>query len=435
MNILHISNTDLIGGRFSGYYMQHSLDSSFNVEMAVWDKKSQSSHVKLIPPGNPVLRFLAFQIMKLGFRLGLDGLTGSGSFLLPSCDYFKQADVVHLHLIHNSTNFSMLSLPMLSRLKPVIWTIHDSWAMTGGCVYSFECDRWMTGCSLRCPYPGRRSLFQHYVPYLHWRLKKWILKRTNVTLIVASQLMQDRVERSPLLRHLPCHQIPFGIDLEVFKPRSKSECRRKLGIALDSKVIAFRDVGLESDRFKGLRWLMEALKIYEPQEPTTLLIFQDGKGFKVLAPKYTVIRTGWIDGEDIAVAVSAADVFVMPSIQETFGLMAVEAMACGTPVIVFEGTSLPDVIKAPLGGIAVPAKDSVALAGAIKLLLDDEELRIELGMQARQIAEREFAFPRYVQRHINLYEEVIERHHNGYRGFQAANRCKAHGLQSIQPSK
>jgi glycosyltransferase involved in cell wall biosynthesis len=147
-----------------------------------------------------------------------------------------------------------------------------------------------------------------------------------------------------------------------------------------------------------------------------LRIFEDGKSFKILSPKYSVTTPGWVDGEDLAVALSAADVFLMPSTQEAFGLMAVEAMACGTPVIVSEGTSLPDVIRSPHGGLAVPAMDSVALAGAIKRLLDDDDLRSRLGGQARQIAEREYAFPLYVQRHISLYEEVIERHHNGDRG-------------------
>jgi glycosyltransferase involved in cell wall biosynthesis len=165
-----------------------------------------------------------------------------------------------------------------------------------------------------------------------------------------------------------------------------------------------------------MRWLMAALKIYEPQEPTCLLIFEDGKGFKILSPKYSVVTPGWVEGENLAVALSAADVFLMPSIQEAFGLMAVEAMACGTPTIVFEGTSLPDVIRSPRGGLAVPAKDSVALAGAIKQLLDDDDLRSELAGQACQIAESEYAFPLYVQRHITLYEEVIESHHIGNRG-------------------
>lgn len=415
MNILHINNTDLTGGRFTGYYMQQALDKSYNVEMAVWTKSSQSSHVHRMPPDNSLLRFFAEIAMRLGGRLSLAGLTGFGSLILPTCDYFKRSDVVHLHLIHNYANFSILSLPMLARHKPVVWTIHDPWAMTGGCVYSFECDRWLTGCAPRCPHPRRRSLFKHYVPYLDWRIKKLVYQRADVTLIVASKWMQDRVERSPLLGHLPCHRIPFGIDLEIFYPMSKTECRKKLGIALDHKVIAFRDVGLKSDRFKGMRWLMEALKIYEPQEPTTLLIFEDGKCFKILSPKFNVITAGWVDGEDLASALSAADVFLMPSIQEAFGLMAVEAMACGTPVIVFQGTSLQDVIKAPLGGVAVPAKDSVALAGAIKRLLEDNNLRSELGRQARQISEREYAFPLYVKRHIRLYEEVIERHHIGSR--------------------
>jgi glycosyltransferase involved in cell wall biosynthesis len=241
-----------------------------------------------------------------------------------------------------------------------------------------------------------------------------VYRRADMTLIVASQWMQDRIKQSPLLRHLPCHCIPFGIDLEVFKPRSKIECKKKLGIASDCKVIAFRDIGLESrwSRFKGMDWVMEALKIYAPQEPICLLIFEDGKSFKALSPKYSVITPGWVDGENLAVALSATDVFLMPSIQEAFGLMAVEAMACGTPVIVFEGTALPDVIKSPYGGIAVPAKDSVALAEAIRRLLDDDDMRRKIGMQARRIVESEYAFPLYFQRHISLYKEVIERYHN-----------------------
>ena len=133
-----------------------------------------------------------------------------------------------------------------------------------------------------------------------------------------------------------------------------------------------------------------------------------------MSPKYSVITPGWIDGKDVAVALSAADVFVMPSIQEAFGMMAVESMACGTPVITFDGTSLPEVIKAPLGGLVVPTKDSAALAGAIHKLLKDDELRDRLGKQARQIAEQEYSFTFYIEQHVNLYEAVIERHKRSY---------------------
>ena len=412
MNILHINNTDLAGGRFNGYYMKQSLDKSFNVEMVVWNKKSQNSNVHQSPPDHPVLRFFALNIERIGVRLGFDGLTGIIGWILPFQDYFKRADIIHLHQIHNHPNFSILSLPMLTRKKPVIWTIHDPWAITGGCEHSFECNRWLNGCKPRCPHPRRKSLFRKYTPFVHWKIKKWVYQRSNLNLVVASKWMKDRIERSPLLRHLPCHHIPFGIDLEVFKPRSKAECRKKLGIPLGHKVIAFRDIRQSSKMsgYKGISYLMEALKIYNPIESTTLLIFENGKGFRFLSPKYSVLTPGWIDGEDLVIALSAADIFLMPSIQEAFGLMAVESMACGTPVIVFEGTALPDVIKAPLGGLAVPAKDNRALAEAIKQLLENDELRCKLGKQARQIAEREYSFSQYVKRHISLYDKAIEQH-------------------------
>jgi glycosyltransferase involved in cell wall biosynthesis len=128
MNILHINNTDLAGGRFNGYYMKQSLDKSFNVEMVVWNKKSQNSNVHQSPPDHPVLRFFALNIERIGVRLGFDGLTGIIGWILPFQDYFKRADIIHLHQIHNHPNFSILSLPMLTRKKPVIWTIHDPWA-------------------------------------------------------------------------------------------------------------------------------------------------------------------------------------------------------------------------------------------------------------------------------------------------------------------
>ena len=409
MNILHVSHTDLVGGRFTGYYMQQELGQDHTVDMAVWNRTADNPRVHSLRPSRLFRRPVAVA-KKCDTVLGLEGLTGVGGWTLPGQDYFKRADVVHLHLVHNDAYFSMVSLPALSRKKPLVWTIHDPWAMTGGCLYPFDCDRWMNGCRYPCPYPRRKSLLQHRMPSLNWQIKKRIYQRSDLTLVVASRWMQERVRQSPLLGHLPCHLIPFGIDLQTFRPRDKAECRKMLGIRPDQKVIAFRDVGLSNDRFKGLHWLMEALKRYQPREPACLLILGNGQDFQQLQPKYRVMTPGWIDDEQLPVALAAADVFLMPSVQEAFGLMAVEAMACGTPVITFDGTSLPDVIKAPQGGLVVPAKDSAALAGAMETLLEDDDLRNRLGTQARQIAEQEYAFPLYIQRHLKLYEEVIEHH-------------------------
>jgi glycosyltransferase involved in cell wall biosynthesis len=412
MNILHISCNDLAGGRFTGFYMQEFLPEQHNSEMAVWDKKSKSNAVHLIPPQNSILRSISSVIMKLGSRMGLDGLAGTGGWLLPFYKYFHKADIVHLHLIHGFSNFSILSLPLLGRIKPIVWTIHDPWATTGGCEHSFECEKWLHNCEPSCPYPRCRSVFETHTPFIQFKIKKWIYQRTNLTLVVASKWMAKRIEKSPLMSHFPCHLVPFGIDLSIFRPMSKLESRKKLGIEINHKVIAFRDTGLKPDKYKGMRWLLEALKIYEPKKPVTLLIFEDGKGFEILSTKYEIIKTGWIDGQDLVEALSAADIFLMPSIQETFGLMAVEAMACSTPVIVFEGTALPDVIKAPLGGLAVTSKNSLELSKAIDRLLDDDDYRNKLGTQARKIVEENYSIQNYISKHVEIYSRVMESHKN-----------------------
>jgi glycosyltransferase involved in cell wall biosynthesis len=406
MNILHINYTDLAGGRFTGMYMKEALDSSFNVEMAVWDKKSESVKVNELSPNNKLLHYFFNKLMLFTSRLSFDGLLGSSGWFINRKNYFKKADVIHIHLIHGFSNFSILSLPKLSFLKPMVWTLHDPWAMTGGCEHTFECEKWMTGCSPICPHPRCTSLFNRYTPYLHWRIKKWVYARMKVTIIVASEWMLNKVKKSPLLNHLPIKLIPFGVDINRFYLENKQKSRDLLGIPLENKVIAFRNTGLYPDKYKGIRWLKSALEKYEPTKPTTLLVLEGTTGFEELSNKFNIIYLGWVDGNELIQALSAADIFLMPSIQESFGLMAIEAMACETPVIVFDGTALPTIIKS--GGIVVESKNSEKLAEAIELLITDDNKREELALKSRKIVETEYSYSLYVNKHIDLYNATIK---------------------------
>jgi glycosyltransferase involved in cell wall biosynthesis len=413
LNILHISNTDLPGGRFTGFYMNRVLDPGDRAAMAVWNKRSDRPHVHELRPRKPSRFWLWANIAKrVDTMLGLEGLTGLAGPLLARQSYFHDADVIHLQLVQNDAFFSMLSLPRLARMKPVVWTIHDNWPLSGMCIYSFTCDKWLTGCRGRCPHPRGHSPIRRYIPALHWCIKNSAYARADLHLVVASNWTLERVKKSPLLNRFPCRLIPFGVDLQAFTPRSKQESRKRLGIAPGLKIIAFRGIRSGSDQYhyKGMRWLKEALERIEPGTLDSLLVFQDGSEFAFLEPKFKVLDLGWADSELLIDALCAADLFVMPSLQESFGLMAVEAMACGTPVISCEGTALPEVIHAPHGGLTVPVEDSEALAAAISRLLADDDLRREIGRQGRRIAEEEYSFSLYVKRHVQLYNEVIERH-------------------------
>ncbi len=405
MNILHINYTDLAGGRFTGFYMKDELDQNYDVNMAVWSKFSDSDKVHLLPPNNISLHFILNKLMQLLSRIGFDGLLGTSGWLLPNKDFFKKADIVHIHLIHGFSNFSILSLPFLGKKKPIVWTLHDPWALTGGCEHSFDCDKWKTGCSPLCPYPRCTSLFKRYTPYIHWRIKKWVYKRMKLTLVVSSEWMYEKVKISPLLNHLPCKLIPFGIDINKFKFKDNFNYKSHFNIPNFHKIIAFRNTGLKNDKFKGLKWLKQALEIYEPTTPTTLLIIENDEGFLDLKSKYNIINLGWIDGEKLVNVLSAADIFLMPSIQESFGLMAVEAMSCETPVITFDGTALKSIVSN--SGIVVESKNSFALANAIKSLLENDNYRKVLSKASRDIIVDKFQYKFYVQNHIKLYNEIL----------------------------
>lgn len=404
MKILHVSFTDLTGARFTGYGMRKVLQGEHTVEMAVWDKTLNEPGIHSLRPT------WYFRIPTATARRYNDQLLGG--WTLPLRDYFRDADIVHLHLIQNAAFFHIMALPMLSRLKPLVWTIHDSWATTGGCLHSFDCDKWLAGCLPPCPYPRRQTLFSRQTPALNWQIKRQAYRMSDMDLVVSSRWMEERVRRSPLLSRFPLHRIPFGVDVELFRPLSKEASREKLGIAPNDNVIAFRDVGLK-EPFKGMRWVMEALERLAPSKPTTLLILEGGEEFQTLRGKYSIVTPGWIDGERLVEALSAADLFLMPSLQESFGLMAVESMACATPAVVFEGSALPDVVHVPEAGIAVPAKDSGALALAIDDLLVDVEKRIEMGSRGRVLVEKEYTLQRYARRHVRLYEEAIDRFRKG----------------------
>ena len=407
MNILHINYSDTIGDRFNGFYMLDYSDVDFNIQMVVWKRNSNNKNVHLIPPRNPLLKFVIEKIIHLGVKLGLDHLISiGGSFLLSRQEYFRNADIVHLHIIHGDTNISVFTLPKICKKKRVIWTLHDQWAITGGCIHPFECKGGMVGCPTYCPHPRYNSLFKHSFPYFIWKIKKKCYSKSSLNLVVSTNWMNDKVNKSPILKHKPLNVIPFGVDIAKFNRKDRNICREKLGIPLDDFVITFRDSGLKHDIFKGLKYIKEALLNMNVVKSISLLIIEDGHGFDDLSSKYNIIKTGWIKSEELIEVMSCADVFLMPSIQESFGLMAIEAMACKLPVIVAEGTALPDIIGHEQGGLVVPAKDSNAILNAISFLIEHPIYTQDLGKNARRRVEELFTIDKCIESHKKLYSEV-----------------------------
>jgi glycosyltransferase involved in cell wall biosynthesis len=217
--------------------------------------------------------------------------------------------------------------------------------------------------------------------------------------------MMDMARVSPMAESAHIHYIPFGIDLRRYAPRDQASARRALGVKPGHAVIAAR--GMRSP-YKGAEELAEALNGIE--KPLCIISMNDDGIFDRHIGRHQVIGLDWSDDEDRLIEVyTAADVFVMPSTAEAFGMMAIEAMACGKPVVAFEGTSLPSITFAPECGIAVPMRDVRALTEAIQHLVTDDTDRRERGQRARELAEQHYSVHLYADRLAALYREVAHK--------------------------
>jgi len=405
MKIMQITTWDNLGQQFNGYQIHQALlKSGYTSNMAVKNRGFNEIYIHQI--GNSLTRKIDKGLGKIERMFSLYAVLPISPYSLYFSEYYKQSDLVHLQLIQSESFFSLFNLPIISKQKKTVWTLHDPWLLSGHCVHSLECDRWLSGCG-KCPDLTLSFPIKRDTTAFTWKLKHWIMHHSQITLVVASQWMYKRVKQSPILSHLPCHIIPFGLDTQIFKPLNKAQCRQKFNIPIDANVLAFR-YQKSPESFKGWPWLETALMSLELTKPTCLVVFDDQGVPNKLQEKYQIIELGWVQDQNILCeALNTADIYLMPSVAESFGMMAVEAMACGIPVIVFENTAVCDVIRAPKAGIAVSYKNAQALKEAIFNLLKNIEQQEKLSQAALELVRTEYETQIYIQRHIDLYKMII----------------------------
>lgn len=404
--ILQVNYTDQFGSRFNGGALSAWLRAKgYRARSAVGVKSSEGGDSFALRPnwGISSRKKYAKFIRLLEWLTGLQGVFYPQSFIFARDSRFLSADVVHYHIIHNGL-FNYLALPLLTKLKPTVWTLHDPWAMTGHCIHPFECDGWKTGCS-PCPHLEYPFRMRKDRAWLNFKIKKWVYSRSQLELIVSSQWMMDRVKQSPLLQRFKTHLVPFGVDLNVFRPGDKSAAKARLGIRQDRIVLAFRALG---GQFKGLEYTLAALQALPADLPVHILTCHQTDLCKSLEGKFPITDLGELHGDaPMAEFFQATDIHLMPSMAESFGMMAMEAAACGVPSVVFSGTPLGEICFAPEGGIAVEKGNSALLAEAILTLVKDEVRRKAMGARARELAERHYDFNRYAERTLEIYQALI----------------------------
>ena len=407
IKVLQVNSSDVVGSRFNNFALRELLAANdVRSRHLVWKKQSDDPASALFfnVPGS---RLAVRALNRLERDLSLHGRLFPQSFTLPLHGEFRDADIVHYHIIHDGF-FGLDALPWLSRLRPSIWTWHDPWPMTGHCIYPLTCERWRTGCGacpmLELPFAMRKD---RTAQDFAW--KQRILKRTDIDIVVASDHMRQMALASPIAGQMRLHTIPFGIDLEKFRPIDPRSSRQCLGIRPDRVVIGVR--AFPSNPYKGFDFFVEALRRLDDIDTKLTIVTTHEKGrLNEFIGRHQIVDIGWINDDEMMLdTLHAVDFFVMPSTAEAFGMMAIESMACGKPVIVFDRTSLPEVTRAPDIGVAVPHGDVDRLADAMRRLITDQGERKARGAAGRALAEQSYGDRLFAQRLAALYRDVANR--------------------------
>ena len=312
-------------------------------------------------------------------------------------------DLIHLHWM----GAGFLRVETLGKLKkPLVWTLHDSWPFTGGCHVPFECTRYQQNCGA-CPVLG--STRDADLSRSTWDRKAQAWQALNLTLVAPSRWLADCARSSSLFRDVRVEVIPNGLDTGLFRPRRKEASRRLLGLPQDKKIILFGAIRAASDPNKGFHLLLPALQSLGKQASELMaLVFSSFDKEAMHDAGMPVVDLGRIqDDEKLSLIYSAADVFVVPSIQEAFCQTATEAMACGTPVVAFAATGLLDIVEHQKSGYLAKPYDSEDLAHGIAWVLADEERHQSLSLQARRKVEADFSVDKVAQRYARLYDRVL----------------------------
>jgi glycosyltransferase involved in cell wall biosynthesis len=402
MRILHLSTYDSGGGAAkAAYRLHHSLlNLGEDSLMLVQQRHTNEAEIHRVPAGLPRIAMMLSQRIEVWQQAGkpvLDLAWWSNG--LAQHINALEPDIVNLHWVSRG----FLSIPSLSHIHaPLVWTMHDMASFTGGCHYSGGCEHYQQACG-NCPLLP--SPYEHDLSRQTWERKQaW--RALKIQLVSPSHWLAECAQKSTLFAQMPIQVIHNGIDLQLFQPKN-SNIREKLGVSSDKRLILFGAFNSIDDKRKGIDYLLAALpKLGDIN--VACIIFGSDAPENPPALGLPLYYTGYVESEAaMAELYASADVFIAPSLEDNLPNTVAEALACGTPVVAFNATGMPDMISHQMNGYLAQAYDSDDLAAGIQWVLQDTERIAQLSTSARQTALEKFDERNAVQAYLKLYQHCL----------------------------
>ncbi|GFH99415.1 glycosyltransferase [uncultured Phocaeicola sp.] len=317
---------------------------------------------------------------------------------LVSMSLIMEADVIYVHWVSG-----LLSIDNIENLaktgKPIFFFMHDMWTFTGGCHHSMECEGYHLSCE-NCNMFEWHSFF----PCAHLKSKERLFsKYSNLNFISPSRWMASCAKKSFALRNKIVYTIPNVIDETIFKPIDKKVVRQILNLPQDRIIITFGCVAGQDNPYKGWKYLEEAINRIDLDN---ILVVVYGSGYNqetVDNTEYPIRFLGRVyDDTMLSLICNASDLFVTPSLCESFSLVILENILCGTPVVGFDTTGIPELVKTGQTGYLAKFKDSDDLAKGIRSILN-KEITFDMGQYRNSYSSRNI-----IESHIKLINQYLK---------------------------
>lgn len=290
------------------------------------------------------------------FSPGLIGLNLSKNNLL------KWADVIHIHW----ANHGFVNLKELNKWnKPIVWTLRDMWAFTGGCHYSFSCEKFKSHCG-SCP--SLDSKKEKDISYYGFKRKIKYLKSSNVKWVAISSWMKDEAIESAILKNKNIKVIYSGVDSSNFICKNKADLRKKYGYNTNDKIVLIGAGNIRS-KYKGFDFVLQVLQ----QANKNIKVITFGSGtFKSNEIPQDFIHFGVVKNEQLNELYSVSDLFFGPSIAEAMGKTFLEAQFSGIPVLCFKNTGPEDIVLHKITGYSAKYEELNDLISGFNFCLNNE---------------------------------------------------------------